>query len=133
MTDSTLEIQKAVVATLKADGAVAALVGARVYDAAPQGPDYPLIELGASVSEPWEGTTMDGWELFQTINVWSQKPGAVEALQIAAAVNAALRRVALTLDTQAYVLGSLDAQNKIPQSDGRTTLVAMRFRFLTHP
>jgi len=133
MTDSSLEIQQAVVAALKADGAVAALVGARVYDEPPEAPTYPLIELGPGFGEPWEGTTMAGWRLVQTVNCWSRKPGRVEALQIAAAVTAALHRVQLTLSTQSYVPALNVGQNTISQDDGITTLAAIRFEFLTHP
>jgi len=133
MVDSTLEIQDALVVALRADGAVTALVGQRTYDAAPQTPTYPLIEFGLRLSEPWEGTGMDGWESMQTINVWSEKPGAAEAVEIAAAVTALVHRGSLTLASQAFVLGSLIGSNVIPQPDGKTTQVALRFRFLTHP
>lgn len=130
---SDLELQKAIVAALKADGAVTALVGTRVYDEPPQDPTYPLIEFGLRAGDPWATQGSDGWETVQTLNAWSRKPGAVEALQIADAVKAVLHRQDLTLDTQQFVMGDLAFQNTIPQADGKTTLVAMRFRFRTQP
>ncbi len=133
MVDSTLEVQDALVLALRADGDVTALVGSRTYDAAPQNPTYPLIEFGPRFSEPWEGSGMDGWESNQIINVWSEKPGAAEAIEIAAAVTALVHRGTLSLSSQAFVLGSLVGSNTIPQSDGKTTQVALRFQFLTHP
>lgn len=133
MTDSTLEISDAIVTALRTDGAVVALVGQRTYDDAPQSPTYPLIELGDSQGDPWEGSDMDGWECVQAVNVWSEKPGKAQAKQIAAAVIDRLHRGTLTLATQAFVLGNLLGSNVVPQSDGRTTQVSMRFQFLTHP
>ena len=133
MTDSTLEIGDAIVTALRTDGTVVALVGQRTYDDAPQNPTFPLIELGNSFGDPWEGHEMDGFECRQLIRVWSEKPGKAQAKQIAAAVKDRLHRGTLTLGTQSFVLGNLMSSNVIKQSDGITTLVAMRFQFLTHP
>jgi len=132
MTDSTLELQKAVVAKLKAAAGVTTLVSTRVYDEPPQNPTYPLIQIGEDNSEPYDATLLTGWECFLVIRSWSRKPGKVEARQIMAAIKAALHDVALTLDTQTFVNGKLVSQNTVDQNDGRTTLGFQRFRFVTH-
>jgi len=132
MTDSTLEVQKAIVGALKGDAAIVLLTGGRIYDQPPQQPTYPLIEIGPSFGDVWEGSDMDGWEVVMTVNVWSEKPGRVEASQIATAIKSAMHRAVLPLDTQQFVLGDVMGTNVIPQDDGRTTLAAIRLRFLTH-
>lgn len=131
MTDSTLEIQDALITALRADVTVSNLVGQRSYDAAPQNPTYPLIELGPRLGEPWEAQDMDGWESITTINVWSDKPGAAQAVEIAAAVAALVHRGILTLSTQQFVMGDLVGSNVVPRDS--LTQVSMRFKFLTHP
>lgn len=131
MTDSTLEIQDALIVALRADSTITGLIGQRSYDAAPQNPTYPLIELGICFGEPWEGHDMDGWEAIQTISVWSKKPGTAQAKEIAAAVVDLVHRGTLTLASQAFVLGGLIGSNTVPRDE--YTQVAMRFRFLTHP
>ncbi len=131
MTDSTLEIQDALITALRADVTVTGFVGQRSYDAAPQNPTYPLIELGSSVGDPWEAQDMDGWESIETINVWSDKPGKAQAKEIAKAVVALLHRRPLTLASQQFVLGNLVGSNAVPR--GGRTQVALRFQFLTHP
>jgi uncharacterized protein (DUF1800 family) len=133
MTVSTLEVQKALIALLKADAGVSAIVGARIYDAAPQDPTYPLITLGDIAGRPWEGSGMDGWEDEFTVDIWSEKPGKPEALQIAAASVAAIHRAEPALTTQQLVMASLMTQRAQLLEDGVRTLVRQKFRFRTHP
>lgn len=130
--DATLEIQKAVVARLKGDPGVAALVGTRVYDTPPQSPTWPLIEIGEDNAAPVEGTDFAGWECVLVIRSWSRKRGAVEAREMMRAVAAALHDAPIALDTQMLVTARLAGQNTVKQPDGVTTLGFQRFRFFTH-
>lgn len=129
---SLLEIQAAVIAALRADPSVTAIVGERVWDRAPHAATFPLIELGFRAQEPWDGDAMNGAETVVTVNCWSEQPGAVEACRIADAVIARLHEQALSLPNNAFVLGRFIGLNVVPQGDGVTTLAAIRFRFLTH-
>ena len=45
VSDASLELQKAIVAALKADAGVDALVGTRIYDAVPMNATKPYVEL----------------------------------------------------------------------------------------
>lgn len=132
MTDSTLEIQKSVIATLKADADVAALVSDRVWDEPDQAPTYPFVEIGDANGDPFDADGMVGWEAVIAIRCWSRAPGRVEARRIMAAIKAALHDTTLTLDTQTFVLGQLTDQRDLKDSDGESSGGFQRFRFITH-
>jgi hypothetical protein len=130
--DSTLELQKTLVALLKADATLAAIVGARVYDTPPQDPAYPYVSFGPSKGLSWDTDTGLGWDASLQIDTWSRKPGRVEAAQIMTAINAAVHRSDLSLDTQVSCLALHDFSTILPEDDGVTTHGVQRFRFLTH-
>jgi hypothetical protein len=132
MTDSTLEVQKALVALLKADGAIAALVGTRVYDPAPQNPTYPFISFGPKYGSPWDTDTDLGWELSMQIDCWSRKIGVAECGQIVAAVKAAVHRAVLSLDTQTPCICLADTQTILEDPDGLTRHGVLRVHVITY-
>jgi hypothetical protein len=131
MTDSTLEIQKAFVAALKADATLAALVGTRIYDEPPQNPAYPNVTFGPVTADAWDSDGTLGWEAFVQIDAWSEKPGKPEVSRIMAAIKTVLHRSTLTLDTQTVCLALLDFSSILPW-DGGTRHGVQRFRVLTH-
>ena len=133
MTDSTLEIQVAVLAKLLADSAVTALVGTRIYDTAPQEPTYPFVEFGNHYGEPWEARDMDGWRCFFEVECWTRDRSKVVTGQIAAAVKASLHRQVLSLSTQDFVLCNHLRTNTIGDPDKVTAHALLRFGLLTHP
>lgn len=92
-------VQKAVVALLKADAGVAAIVGARVYSKAPRRRTYPYVTIGPVGFRPERNDCMtrriqdvqiDGW-------VRDEKVKAT-ANDLADAIHAALDQASLTLD-----------------------------------
>ena len=96
MTSPTLELQGAIVAALKADTAVTAIVGARIYDRVPRGSDgnisalMPFVGIG-----PWDELTEDadcvpGESIAVDIECWSDEPGFPQIHRLNAAVKAAL-------------------------------------------
>jgi hypothetical protein len=83
--------QAAVIARLKADATVAALVGARVYDEPPQDAVFPYIRLGAVEVDivPTDGRT--AWLLTFGVEAHSRPvAGRVEATRLAETIVAAL-------------------------------------------
>ena len=130
--DATLAVQAAIIASLRADAAVAALVAARVHDAPPQGVAFPYVSLGPERGEPWEGTTMEGWSLAWQIDTWSRVQGGVEARRIIAAIADALHRETLTVAGAQFVAADLTFQTTLRDPDGITTHGVQSFRFLTH-
>lgn len=68
-------VQKLVVDTLKADVAVAALVGARVYDQPPSGAMFPYVSIGPSDTVPVSGDCKRLSDETVQIDVWTSNQG----------------------------------------------------------
>lgn len=130
----THELQVAITAALKANSAVAALVGTRVYDRVPQAVTFPYVEVTQDIGEPFDAIGLDGWEQLMRLDVWSRTGGrSVEATQIAAATYAALHNVSLTLSTGDFINGRMipGGQQMLREDDQETVHVLQRFRYVT--
>lgn len=86
-----LALQKAVIAALRADAAVSALVAGRVYDEPPQGVEAPYVRIGNVDVSPlrMDGST-DETVTFSIEGHSRPVAGRVEATRIAEAVRGAL-------------------------------------------
>jgi hypothetical protein len=77
-TDLSLEIRRAIVAHLRADASVTALVPAeRIYGEWPTvtDPDWPFIRMGYSDAAAFEASGWSGSESGFTIHVFAEGPG----------------------------------------------------------
>lgn len=90
MSDPSLDLQAAMVAALKAPGALPAVVGGRVYDAVPANAVFPYLSLGDCQVIPDKSACIDGVEVYPQIDVWSRAVGYPETKTITKAVLAAL-------------------------------------------
>ena len=75
--DFSIEVRKAVLAHLRADITVTALVPAvRIYGEQPAAavPDWPFIRYGYPIAAPWEATCYDGSEHRATIHAFARGP-----------------------------------------------------------
>lgn len=131
MADRTLELQKAVIDALRADAAVGALVGDRIYDQAPQTQFEDHVSLGPSFGEPWDAQGMRGWRAVLTLDAWTRGVGRVACRRLMAAITAALHREPLILDAGTFVSGRLTDQRTVDEDMGQTVHGVMRFEFLT--
>lgn len=131
--DPSLAIQAAMIAAMRGASAVSALVGARVYDRAPQEVAFPYVSLGPMFSNPTlETISGEGWEMTAQIDVWSRAPnGRVEAEQIAVAVGDALHDAALAISGAIPVMVRMVGQRVLPDPDMVTTHVAMSVEIVT--
>lgn len=133
MPDSGVDVQAAVIGLLRADASVAALVGNRIYDRAPQHPTYPFIELGAVSAQPDFGThSGEGWDEIMQIHAWSRSAaGRVEAKLIRQAIVQALHDAKPALDglIAMRVVGAVLREER----DHETTQAIIRLRVMTHP
>jgi hypothetical protein len=92
MANSELEIQGAIVARLKADPAVTALVNGRIYDAPAANATFPYVSIGPVDSVDDDADCITGLIVAQQIDCWSRYAGGgtVEVKKMADAVRAAL-------------------------------------------
>jgi hypothetical protein len=135
MSDPSLEIQAAMVAALKAAGALPAVVGARVYDAVPTSPapTFPYVTLGDCQVLPDKAGCIDGAEVSLQIDVWSRATGYGEAKAIGKAILAKLDDQPLTVTGHDVVVFEHASTNYLRDPDGLTRHVAITFRSLTTP
>ena len=81
MPSASWALQQSIFATLTADTALLALLGApRLYDDVPQRADFPYLTFGQSVARDWSTGSEDGNEHILTLHVWSQANGKRQAI-----------------------------------------------------
>jgi len=96
--DPSLQLQKALVAVLKADAGVNAIIAGRIYDAVPGGAVKPYLSFGPFQMLPEHGSCLDGGEAFVTLDGWAAGPDTVQVKQLGAAVAKALDLAPIVLD-----------------------------------
>lgn len=102
MASSSVEFQQAVFTLLKADAAVAAAVGTRIYDGAPASAAYPYITFGPSNSVPDDANCVNGvTETLQIDILASDQAKVWPCKDIVAAVRRALHEADISLTTHA--------------------------------
>lgn len=95
---ASAELQKAIVAALRADAAVSAIVGARVFDRMPRAGEYPCVTYGPSDERDESVPCVTLSDHAVQIDCWSQDAGRKEPCKrLVAAVKAALNEADLSL------------------------------------
>ncbi|WP_454914985.1 DUF3168 domain-containing protein [Xanthobacter sediminis] len=132
MKDPSGPLQVALHDALRADAAVAALVGGRIYDAVPADAVFPYVAIGEAQTVDDGAACLDAAECFVTLHVWSRVKGAVEARRITSAVAAALDDAAFDLspDHVLVEIASTGARTFL-DPDGLTTHGVVTIRALT--
>lgn len=132
MSAHELALQKALIAHLKADAAVQALLGepARVWDAAPADPGFPHLLIGRCESRP-VGADGGGVEQALTLTVVSRFRGTEEAKAALAAVRSALNDASLDADGVRTVSLRVSFADVFPGADGARTFAVLRVRAVT--
>ncbi len=132
MSAHELALQKALIAHLKADGAVRALLGepARVWDTPPDDAAFPHMLLGRCESRP-VGADGGGVEQALTLTVVSRFRGTEEARAVLAAVRLALNDAALEADGVRTVSLRVSFADVFPSADGARTFAVLRVRAVT--
>lgn len=131
------ELLAAVVTRLKADAAVSALVGTKVYDRVPQKPNgqadvaSPYLSLGPSTEVPDDADCIDGVEVTFQIDAWSwgagEAFGSAQVRKIARAVRRSLHDAEINLTTNALVTLRHELTRVMRDPDGVTNHAAMQF------
>ena len=119
-----------VLAALKADPAVAALVGGRVFDQAPEGAEHPHLVIGQCESRP---VAADGGGVEQrlTLTGVSRFAGSEEARGGEAAVRACLHEAVLEADGVRTATLRANFADVFRAGDGRRTYAVVRLRAVT--
>lgn len=132
MSGHELALQKALIAHLKADAAVQALLGApvRIWDSAPADPAFPHLLIGRCESRP---VAADGGGVEQalTLTVVSRFRGTEEAKAVLAAVRSALNEAVLEADGVRTVSLWVSFADVFPGAGGARTFAVLRVRAVT--
>ncbi len=128
-----LALQKAVLAALRADGPVSALLNGRIHDEPPASPVYPYVAIGRSEARPWGGVEAEGVEHALSLTCVSRFGGAEEARAVIDAMRAALHGAALSLDGHRLVNLRASFADVFRASDWRSTYGVLRLRAVTEP
>lgn len=137
---ASLELQAAIVAALKADSAVKAIVGqspnTRVFDNVPRNSsgtitaDYPLVSLGPKQVVSDDADCITGFEITVQIDCWSRAVGFGEVERLADAVRECL--IVMTGDSPVVndlVLFEFQDMS-IRREEGTTSHAILSFRAL---
>lgn len=130
MSDPSYALQVALVAALKAAGALPDVVGGRVYDAVPAGAAFPYVTLGQCQVLPDKAGCIDGVEVSLQVDAWSRAVGFGEVKTIGAAIVAALDDQALAVDGFNVTVFELESAQYLRDPDGLTRHGAITFRGL---
>lgn len=113
-----LELQGAIVAQLKADATLTALVAGRIYDQPPTPVTFPYVEIGEAQVIRTDATCISAGEVYLTMHAWSQAVGYPEVKRIADAVVEALHHAPLNLATNRLISISHRQNRVFRDSDG---------------
>lgn len=132
-----MSAERALLAALRnallADAPATALVGDRIYDDPPPDVVFPYVTLGRVETRPSDAAANAALDHAVTLHVWSRYGGRAEALDVIAALRAALHNAPLALDDHRLVLLLATFADVFRSSDGRTTHGVLRLRAITEP
>lgn len=113
--------------------ACAALLGspARVFDEQPVAPLYPFVTIGDVQSRPADAAEAAGLDHALTLHVWSRHGGKREALEVIAAMRAALHDQPIAVIGRRLILLLASFADVFRAGDGRSFHGVLRLRALT--
>lgn len=132
MSDPSLALQGAVVARMKADAPIVALVGTRIYDEVPTSATFPYLVVGDGQVVGDDDDCVDVSEVTFQIHAWTRPPadtGWPKAKSIAAAVRTAMK-APFTLGGFDVLLSEFTQIQFLKDPDGLTRHAMVEFRFL---
>ncbi|WLB43021.1 DUF3168 domain-containing protein [Bradyrhizobium ottawaense] len=130
-TDPAADLRATIEAKLRADPALAALIGDRIFDRVPNKPDYPLVTIGNMQVIPESADGVDAAETAVTIHVWDQFKHADKSRKVGGAVINALHDEGLTTADSGTQSVLLESANYIRDPDGVTNHAVLTFSILT--
>jgi Protein of unknown function (DUF3168) len=125
-----LGLQKGVIARLRADAGVRALLGERIWDTAPDGAASPHLVIGRMESRPLRGEG-GGLEHVMTLTIVSRFRGTEEAKAALAAVRVCLSGARLEEDSVRTSGLEVRFADVWPSPGGNRTYAVMRVRAVT--
>ena len=134
LADSSLPLQKAIVARLRADAGVSAIIVDRVYDAVPTAAVMPYVSFGSFQVLPEQADCSEGVGVVIQLDGWAKGPDTVEVKRLGAAIANSLQWAEMSLDEgQRLVIMSVEALQYMRDPDGITAHAIVTVRGQTEP
>jgi Protein of unknown function (DUF3168) len=133
MSDPDFALQKAVVAALRADAALGALIGTAIYDDPPREAAFPYVSLGAASLADGDTASERGYVHLFHLDIWSRQGGRKEVRAILGAIEAVLHDASLALDGHSLVNLRFEFADIFRDEDGETMRGVVRYRAVTEP
>jgi hypothetical protein len=134
MPDPSLELQRVILARLKADAELTAIVNGRIYDRPPTNAAFPYVTLGEADVLAQRADCYDGSDVSMPIHGWSRAVGFPEAKRIASAIRASLHEAPLVLAAGERLVEITVTDNRaLRDPDGLTSHTVVTVRALTEP
>lgn len=127
------DLQAAIVAALKADTELVALLGDadRVLDRVPPERDFPFVAIGRTSIQDWSTDDRAGGEHLVALRCWSRATSRAEVLAIAERMTAGLEGLAGVVgDTRIVSFEPVSSDHGYEPAD-RAWRAVLRFRALT--
>jgi len=128
--DGTNALLEAVRNRLLADPAVAAIVGTRIYDRPDMGVDFPWLQIGETLVQPFEAHCVTGATTILTMHGWADDGHAGDAVRaLGSAVYASLHAQTFPLPAP-YALQLMEHQSTriLRDPDGSTRHLVIDFQ-----
>lgn len=135
MSSAAHDLQAAIVAALRADTDLVALLGDadRILDRVPPDRAFPCVVIGRTAAQDWSTDDRTGEEHLVTLRGWSRATSREEVLAVAERMRVALAALAGTHgDTRIVSLQPVSADHGYEPAD-RAWRATLRFRALTEP
>lgn len=108
------------------------MVSDRVYDRVPRSAAYPYVEFGDTQVLDVDEECHQSFEIYQTVHVWSEAVGNVEAMRIVNALREAVRaaQYAGTFTAAGYQFPNVrhESTRYLDDPDGLTTHAIVTFQ-----
>lgn len=128
-------LQKALVAKLKADATLVALLGNvdRVVDQPREGMPFPYVRVGDHLSIPDNDLTSFGRNITETLHIWTRVRGNATGQDIAARINALLDHQVSGLTVPGHRVVSIrnEFDQALTDPDPEIRHHVLRFRVIT--
>jgi hypothetical protein len=131
---AALALQAAVIAALRGDATLVAMIGGpRIYDQAPPRTDPPYVAIGSLETRAWDTFTARGHEHFLTLHAYSAQGGRREAYRLITRMDEILDDAALTLADHHLINLRSIFWTVVPARRGHLYQGILRLRAATQP
>lgn len=130
MNDPSAALQAAIKTKLLANADFSGFFGTKIFDRVPPSAVTPYAAFGPGQTLEDDADCVEGFEVFQQIDVWSMEPGYQQAKEGAGVIRKAIHRQDLTLD--GFVLVEIMFRNirYLRDPDGLTSHAVIDLRAL---